>query len=209
MYADDLLLFARADTPNCGIICKVLDKFSKVSGLEVNYGKSSIILPANCTNSDNIRDILNIPIASRITYLGIPLSPYNPKISDFSNLNEKINHKLAGWKAKALSFAGRLQFLKFAISNTIAYWIRGSIIPKTFLKQIDKLCSKFFYFGDMTARKLHLISLRNTCKPKIFGGMGIPSLFSVHFSYACALIGRIYNVNSPLSSLLLHHYVSP
>ncbi|PKU87188.1 Putative ribonuclease H protein [Dendrobium catenatum] len=209
MYADDLLLFGRADTHNCGIIRKLLDKFSAASGLEINFKKSSIILPANYHYADNISYIFNIPHTSCINYLGIPLSPYNPKISDFACLTETINHKLAGWKAKSLSFADRLQFLRFTIWNSIAYWICGSIIPKTIIKKIEKHCAKFLYFGETDSHKLQLISWRNTCKPKIFGGLGIPSLHAVQFSYSCALIRRLYNGSSHLASWLLHHYVFP
>ncbi|PKU84961.1 Putative ribonuclease H protein [Dendrobium catenatum] len=179
MYADNLLLFGKADPHNSTIIRNMLDTFSAASRLDVNFEKSAIILPPNCQHADNFCTILNIPHSSCITYLGIPLSPYNPKIADFSKLMEVVNHKLAGWKAKALSFAGRLQFLRFTIWNSIVYWIRGSIIPKIIIKQIEKICAKFLYFGDTSACKLHLISWKNTCKPKAFGGLGIPSIYYV------------------------------
>ncbi|KAL0928596.1 hypothetical protein M5K25_000499 [Dendrobium thyrsiflorum] len=72
-----------------------------------------------------------------------------------------------------------------------------------------RFCAKFLYFCDTTARKLHLISWKNTCKPKVFGGLGIPSLYSVQFSFTCSLIVRLYNCHSLLSKWLLHKYVSP
>ncbi|XP_020695245.1 uncharacterized protein LOC110108792 [Dendrobium catenatum] len=176
LYANDLILFGKADLPNCEKITKTLKDFSIASGLHINYEKS-------CD-------------------------------SQFSVLLESIIKKLSGWKAKALSFAGRLQFLRYTIWNSIAYWIRGSIIPKTFIKQIDRLCAKFLYFGDssakkFSAKKLHLIAWRNTCLPKEKGGIGLPSLKSLQFSYNCSLIIMIYNTHYPLSVWLFNAYISP
>ncbi|KAI0519609.1 hypothetical protein KFK09_007060 [Dendrobium nobile] len=210
MYADDLLIFGKADIHNCENLCQLIETFSMATSLEINYGKSSLLLSKNCQNPNVISSILKIPCTSTsIAYLGIPISPNNPKLPDFSKLMETITHKLFGWKAKALSFAGRLQFLRFTIWKTIAYWIRGSIIPKTITKQIEKQCAKFLYFGDTTARKMHLISWKNTCKPKVYGGLGLPSLHSVQFSFHCSLIKRLYNYSSPLSIWVFHTYVSP
>ncbi|KAI0496707.1 hypothetical protein KFK09_023031 [Dendrobium nobile] len=210
LYADDLIIFGKAEVDNCIKLSNILKEFSRATGLHVNFGKSSVILPPNCINSEDLCSALNIPAASSfMTYLGIPLSPFHPKISCFSKLMESIIKKLSGWKAKALSFAGILQFLRYTIWNTIAYWIRGSIIPKTILKQIDRLCAKFLFFGDLNKKKLHLISWKKTCKPKEFGGIGLPSLQSLQFCFNCSLILRIYNEKSPLSSWLLHLHVSP
>ncbi|KAI0520542.1 hypothetical protein KFK09_008018 [Dendrobium nobile] len=39
---------------------------------------------------------------------------------------------------------GRIQYLKFTIANTIAYWIRGAIIPKAGCKLIDRICASWY-----------------------------------------------------------------
>ncbi|KAL0929184.1 hypothetical protein M5K25_001128 [Dendrobium thyrsiflorum] len=44
----------------------------------------------------------------------------------------------------------RVQFLKFIIINFIAYWIRGSIIPKGCHKIINRLCSRPERFGGLS-----------------------------------------------------------
>ncbi|XP_028554526.1 uncharacterized protein LOC114580614 [Dendrobium catenatum] len=210
LYADDLIIFGKVDIANYNKLTSILESFSKATGLHVNFGKSSVILPTNCINAQAICIALNIPTASSsMSYLSIPLSPFHPKIGCFSKLMECIITKLSGWKAKVLSLAARLQFLRYTIWNTIAYWIRGSIIPKTILKQIDRLCAKFLFFGDLNKKKMHLISWRNTCKPIELGGIRLPSLQSLQFCFNCSLILRIYNGNSPLKSWLLHSYFSP
>ncbi|KAL0909811.1 hypothetical protein M5K25_020709 [Dendrobium thyrsiflorum] len=104
---------------------------------------------------------------------------------------------------------GRLQFIKFTITNTVVYWMRGALIPKTIIKAIGKICAKFLYFGGDQSKRLHLISWNKTCKPLDKGGLGIASLKAVRFALNCALICRCYNLHNPLSIWLRTRYRSP
>lgn len=129
--------------------------------------------------------------------------------SDFQPLMNNISNHLAGWKARLLSFAGHFQFLKYTVCNTIAYWIRGAINPKTCLKILSRICAEFLFFGDLEARKLHLIAWNHTCKPKKNGGLGIPNLMGLQFANTCSLIFRFYNAKSPLFAFLNAKYGLP
>ena len=46
-FADDLILFAKADQPNCEIIMDVLIEFCDVSGQKVNHAKSKLFASSN------------------------------------------------------------------------------------------------------------------------------------------------------------------
>ncbi|KAL0928980.1 hypothetical protein M5K25_000919 [Dendrobium thyrsiflorum] len=210
LYADDLLVFGKATPDNSAQLALSLDIFAKSSGLQMNPGKSAIILKHSTPNHEEICAAFSIPtFSSKLIYLGIPISIKRKIVSDFSHLIDTITNKLFGWKAKSLSFAGRLQFLRFTIWNTIAYWIRGVILPKTCHKQISKIASNFLYFGDLNAKKLHIVSWSNTCKPNLKGGLGLPSFQALRFSSNCSLILRLYNSASPLSSWCFTRYFSP
>ncbi|XP_020680432.2 uncharacterized protein LOC110098065 [Dendrobium catenatum] len=71
---------------------------------------------------------------------------------------------------------GRIKFLRFTIANTLAYWIRGSIIPKTCIKLIDRLCARFLYHGTTVGKKLHLVAWKNTYLPTCFRESSILAL---------------------------------
>ncbi|KAL0913157.1 hypothetical protein M5K25_016596 [Dendrobium thyrsiflorum] len=132
------------------------------------------------------------------------------KVSDFSPLLEAVTKKLTGWNANLLSFAGRLQYLKFTILNSIAYWIRGSILPKTVIKHIRRLSSKFLFFGDSSvSKKMHLVAWKTVCRPKALGGLGLPDIPALQHGYHCSLLLRIYNNRSPLADWLFSTYTSP
>ncbi|XP_020681050.1 uncharacterized protein LOC110098531 [Dendrobium catenatum] len=211
LYADDVLIFGEATNENCQILVSVINDFANSSGLVINHDKSYIMFPKHVSNQLEVCQLLSIHnIVSKITYLGIPLSFYRLKVADFLPLLDSINKKLNGWKANLLSLAGRLQYLKFTIQNTIAYWIRGSIIPKTVHKVFKKVCSRFLFFGNSnTDKKLHMVSWDKICLPKEKGGLGIYSIKAMQFAFNCSVILKMYNSVSPLACWLLAKYSSP
>ncbi|KAL0920883.1 hypothetical protein M5K25_007898 [Dendrobium thyrsiflorum] len=177
---------------------------------QVNHEKSNLIVSKTINSPLDVCAALNIHNhTSKLVYLGLPISLKKLCSADFQPLILSIAQRLAGWKARLLSIAGRLQYLKFTVWNTIAYWIRGAIIPQPCLKKIAKMCAKSLYFGDSNARKLHLVSWNNTCKPKNLGGLGIPNLNALQFACCCSLIIRFYNYNSLLFDYLNVKYGSP
>ncbi|PKU83813.1 Putative ribonuclease H protein [Dendrobium catenatum] len=210
MYADDLLVMGESSKENANHLKTCLQKFASYSGLHINPSKSAIIFSHNDTRNQIICEELGIHnINLYITYLGIPISPKRLKATHFQPLLSKIYALLAGWKNKFLSFAGRVQFLKFTITNSIAYWIRGSIIPKSCCDTINKLCSKFLFHNNLVERKLHLIPWSKVIIPKIAGGLGIPSIDALYFGVFCSILGRFYNNPNLLSCWYKAKHISP
>ncbi|PKU84233.1 Putative ribonuclease H protein [Dendrobium catenatum] len=210
LYADDLLVFGEASPANCDILLQIISKFSKSSGLFMNLDKSSIMLPKHLINDNSTCRSLGLTYKEIINYLGIPISFKRIKIADFSPLMEEVSRKLSGWNATLLSFAGRLQFLKFTLLNSIAYWIRGSILPKAVIKFVRRIASNFLFFGDITAaNKLHFVAWDTVCKPKNKGGLGLPSIPALQYGYNCSLILRLYTRKFPLADWVFMIYCSP
>ncbi|KAI0507814.1 hypothetical protein KFK09_013942 [Dendrobium nobile] len=104
---------------------------------------------------------------------------------------------------------GRIQYLKFTIANTIAYWIRGAIIPKAGCKIIDRMCARFLYHGSIAEKKLHLISWKKTTMPYCLGGLGIPDIKSMYFGFASTFLWRFYLFKTPLNSWYKLKFDSP
>ncbi|PKU76817.1 Putative ribonuclease H protein [Dendrobium catenatum] len=210
MYADDLLVMGESSKGNANKLKTCLQHFATVSGLHINPSKSAIIFSSNDPTNQTICEELGIyNINLHLTYLGIPISPKRLKASHFQPLLSKITALLAGWKNKFLSFVGRVQFIKFTIINSIAYWIRGSIIPKGCCDTINKLCSKFLFHNNLVERKLHLISWSKVNTPKDAGGLGIPSIDALYFGVFCSKIGRFYNNQNLLSCWYKAKHISP
>ncbi|XP_020698808.2 uncharacterized protein LOC110111333 [Dendrobium catenatum] len=210
LYADDLLIFGEATVQNCKVLVDILDGFAQLSGLKVNHEKSNLIISKSISNPLLIAEALNISsFGDKMTYLGIPISVKKLSKADYQLLLNTISKHLAGWKARLLSFAGRLQFVKYTICNTIIYWVRGTMLSKSCIRNLNRMCSRFLYFGDVEARKVFLIAWNNTCKPKHLGGLGIPNLLGLQFANTCSLVLRFYNSNSMLFKFLNVKYGTP
>ena len=48
-FADDIMLFAKANTKNCNAIMEVINNFCNLVGQKVNYGKSRVFFSPNVT----------------------------------------------------------------------------------------------------------------------------------------------------------------
>lgn len=84
--------------------------------------------------------------------------------------------KLSGWKAKQLSFAGRVMLSKAVIEAVPIYPMMSSAIPKKHLNEIQKLQRSFIWGEEGNNRKAHLIGWDIMMKPKGLGGLAIRNL---------------------------------
>ncbi|KAI0523418.1 hypothetical protein KFK09_005813 [Dendrobium nobile] len=210
LYADDVLVFGKNSIQNAKNFKLIMEDFAKASALCFNPNKSTIIFSPRAGNTREICSILGISnMAESFTYLGIPISIKRLSASFFQPLLDKISGLLDGWKVKFLSMAGRIQFLKFSIANTLAYWIRGAIIPKSVCKFIDRICSRFLFHGNSNYKKMHLIAWTTVCSPKKAGGLGLPSINALYHSFTCSLIWRMLASNNALAVWYRGNYDSP
>ena len=95
-YADDIILFAKANSKNCRTILQTLQDFAEVSDLKINFQKSKVYFSKNVDN--RTRDLLSseLQISHRRDldkYLGMQIkSKY--KASDFQFLVDRIRERV-------------------------------------------------------------------------------------------------------------------
>ncbi|KAL0294562.1 UNVERIFIED_CONTAM: hypothetical protein Sradi_6878900 [Sesamum radiatum] len=107
-FADDLLLFNRADTDSIHLFKDGLTAFAELSGLQANLAKSHLILSRSAGASrDTLLAILNFQEGHLpIRYLGLPLLASRLTIADCQPILQKIDARIKGWEGVMLSFAG-------------------------------------------------------------------------------------------------------
>ncbi|KAL2252827.1 UNVERIFIED_CONTAM: hypothetical protein Sindi_0077400 [Sesamum indicum] len=92
-FADDLLLFCRADLNSLRTLKRGLDRFAEWSGLRLN---------------EQILTIMGFQEGQLpMRYLGLPLLSSRLSISDCQPLLLKIDARINGWEGISLSYAGR------------------------------------------------------------------------------------------------------
>lgn len=108
-------------------------------------------------------------------YLGVPIFNNRAGINTFKFVVEKVKQRLSNWKARTLSFAGRVTLAKSVVQAMPTYAMQSSMIPKTTCDEVDTLCKSFIWGDEDNHRKIHLVNWEKMLKPKVEGGLGMRS----------------------------------
>ncbi|KAL0373936.1 UNVERIFIED_CONTAM: hypothetical protein Sradi_3309300 [Sesamum radiatum] len=139
-FANDLLLFCKADVLSISIFKRGLDLFTSLSRLHANPHKSDLILSKS--THDVWKSLLlvlgfqegHLPVR----YLGLPLLPSFLTTTDCKHLLMKIDGRIKGWEGIQLLFAGRVQVIKSALMALNVYWAITFILPKKIIRKVEK-----------------------------------------------------------------------
>ncbi|KAK1665688.1 hypothetical protein QYE76_053847 [Lolium multiflorum] len=111
-------------------------------------------------------------------FLGLPLSLRKLRKVDFQPpLLDRIASRLACWKAKLLSAAGRLVLLNAVLSALSVYWISVHAMSAWVRKEIDRIRRAWLWRGEETCHGGHCkVAWSWICRPRELGGLGIIDL---------------------------------
>lgn len=148
LFADDLFIFTRATNNDVSCCKTILDKFCMWSGQSVNTSKSGLIFSKNIRPStrNSIKYLLGMrKLATNSKYLGNPLRIGKKKSKSFEFLLEKIKEKLAAWKCKTLSLAGRTTLVRSVLNSIPLYTMSLFKLPKQICNKIDSYTRRFWW----------------------------------------------------------------
>jgi len=130
-----------------------------MTGLKINFSKNEVILINGDHNMNMLyAELFNCQIGTfPLKYLGVPVSPSRLHVKDWAMLEEKNKKKLAAWKGKALSIAGRTTLINSSLSNSSIYHMSMYLLPKTTSDRLDKQRRSFFWQGGGQKKKYHLV----------------------------------------------------
>lgn len=176
MFADDVMIFFDGCSNSLHGISECLDDFASWSGLHMNTAKTELFTTGIDQVESGVIEAYGFSKGSLpIRYLGLPLVSRKLKISEYAPLMTKITLSFRSWSAKLLSFAGRLQLLKTVIFGTVNFWASAFMLPKGCIKNIESLCSRFLWSGNIEKRGLAKIAWNTVCLPKKEGGLELRS----------------------------------
>ena len=179
-FADDILIFAPKN-PMCIInYFRILDVFALMSGLSLNYSKSCFI---SWNASDQIwsREIANsvgcIHSSCPFTYLGFPLGGNMNRDSAWHPVVKRNQTRLASWKTKILSRAGRLTLIKSVLNSLPVYYLSMFKMPKSVALKIVRLQRRFFWGGSCRDKfGSPMVNWSHIQLPKELGGLGVGNI---------------------------------
>ncbi|KAM1146084.1 hypothetical protein PS2_037782 [Malus domestica] len=174
-FADDTLIFLRADENNCRHLSDLLATYCEASGQNVNLLKSSIFFGANVSASlsAHMGSILGMAVVCNLgTYLGVLAIWGRSKKRGLSYVKRQILEKMQGWKQSSLSRAGKEVLIKAVVQAIPAYPMSIFKFPAIVCQELDSLVADFWWGNKDGARKIHWVSKDVLGLPKDLGGLG-------------------------------------
>ncbi|XP_049394711.1 uncharacterized protein LOC125859002 [Solanum stenotomum] len=214
-FADDLLMYCRADLLSVRLMYATFRNFSEASGLQENTEKSFIYIVGvtNHTKQRIIEELRFIEGTLPFRYLGVPLASQKLGVNAYLPLIEKITAKITCWSAKVLSYAGRLQLIKtvlFGVHAVLfgvhAYWAQIFLLPKKAIKTTEQHCRTFLLTCDVTISKKALVSWANICLLGAAGGLHVMNLCTCNNATILKLLWDIDRKKDCLWVQWVHSY---
>ncbi|KAL2253026.1 UNVERIFIED_CONTAM: hypothetical protein Sindi_0097300 [Sesamum indicum] len=163
-FADDLLLFCRADMNSIGVFKTGLDRFAEWSGLRLNVQKSHLIISRSAQGlREEMLEVLGFQEGVLpMRYLGLHLLSSRLTVADFNPLLLKIDKRI-----------GRI--IKFVPLSLSLYWSSAFILPKKVTNEIEKRLRTFLWKGT-TNSGYAKVAWKDLCRSKDEGGLGFKDI---------------------------------
>ena len=206
-YADDTILFLQNDLLQAAHFKWILACFEKLSGMKINYNKSDF-LTLGISEEDKLAlarcfccNIGSFPIK----YLGVPLHFNKLKREDIQPIVNKLMNRVAGWKGKLLSSAGKLILLRSCLSSIPIYLLSVIKFPKWAIENINSHMANFLWSDQDGKQKYHLSNFQSLTQRKEFGGWGILDLGCLNMCLLAAWINRYHLGDHPIWKSIIDH----
>lgn len=203
-FADDCLMFCRANSLEANILKATLAEFSLASGQVINFSKSSLQFSKNVDSitREVVGEIMGIQEGNQKgSYLGLPSLIGRRKSEILGFIKGKIMGRIKSWNNKFLSRAGREILIKNVLQAIPTYAMSIFHLPMTLCRSIEIALNDFWWCGQEVNRKgIRWRAWSDLCKPKSVGGMGFRSISKFNVSLLGKQAWRILNHPNSLVS---------
>ncbi|CAN1270601.1 Putative ribonuclease H protein At1g65750 [Linum perenne] len=177
LFADDALVFCDANQDQVQNILAILICFEAVTGLKVNVHKSVMYTIGEVDDGEGLAKILGCSLGSfPTTYLGLPLGCRSSSRPIWEPVIHNTRLRLETWKARMLSFGGRVTLLKSVLSQLPIFYFSILRAPMSVIKELERIQNRFLWEGGGGDRKQHLVRWDIVKAPMSSGGLGVLDL---------------------------------
>ncbi|CAM8999905.1 unnamed protein product [Rhodiola kirilowii] len=174
-FADDCMIYLRANTSDFVMLKKILEDYEYLSGQKINLSKSEAFFSPNVQQEcrEQLGGILGIAsVQHHSKYLGLPLAVGQRKSDIFRYIIDKVWSRVNGWKEKLLSIAGKEVLIKSVLLATPLYSMSCFSLPGNVLNKLSSAVYSFWWANVGSDRGIHWVKKEKLEEEKIKGGLG-------------------------------------
>ena len=173
-FADDLVLFAKANRKNCVAVKEVIDTFCSLPSQKVSATKTKVFFSPNVPieNRESLCEVLGFRSTPNLgKYLGLPIKHTPPlKITDSSLKGYKASCQVGKPTYSPLRVDWCLPNQLHQLSLTT---ICNVSFPPKILLNVDRISRNFLWGSSDSKRKFHMVEWKKITKPKKERGLGL------------------------------------
>lgn len=182
-YADDTLALVDGPIQMVENLKSLLLWFEASSGLHVNCEKTQAFQINAYEDWEQVLEIWKCtPGLLPDFYLGLPLASGFKKRESWSGLVENFRSKLAIWKRRYLTKAGRLVLVNSTLATLPIFMMSLFVMPISVGEELERIMRNFLWGSTEEKKKFHLIAWDEVCVGVNWGGLGIRRLRDVNVS---------------------------
>ncbi|KAD3337408.1 hypothetical protein E3N88_32928 [Mikania micrantha] len=184
LFADDAIFLGDGTTSNMKNLMRILRCFKAASGLSVNYIKSNVYTVGIDDSQVNLlAQCSKCKIGSfPFTYLGLPVGANMNYIKNWKPVIDIFESRLSLWKAKTLSFGGKITLIKSVLGSLPIYYFSFFKAPNHVIESLERIRRRFLWGDSSNSNKISWIAWERMMAPKVMGGGGIGSLKASNIS---------------------------
>ena len=146
-FADDSIIFCKATIGECNAIQRILGVYEQASSQQLNRTKAALFFSKN--TPDEIKEEIKNRFRAQVIrqhekYLGLPSLVGKNKRNTFNDVKVKLSKKLAGWKEKLLSKAGKEVLIKAVAQAIPTYTMSCFKIPDSLCDDLTSMIRNFW-----------------------------------------------------------------
>jgi hypothetical protein len=211
-FADDSLLFCKANLVEWRRLMRLLEDYEAASGQKLNKEKTSIFFSRNTSEEkkDEISRLSGLSATQCYEkYLGLPTMVGRSKYKAFKSIKDRVWSRLNDWKVKFLSQAGKEILIKAVVQAIPTYCMSVFLLPTSLCKELNSLMQRFWWGHKENISKIHWMSWEKLGASKDKGGLGFRDLTMFNKALLAKQLWRmVENPESLVASIMKAKYFS-
>ncbi|XP_048498159.1 uncharacterized protein LOC125496676 [Beta vulgaris subsp. vulgaris] len=206
VFADDIILCCEGSFPSVYTMLKAFKLFSATSGLQISEQKSDFY-----TAGVSQEVIQRIKAATNFAhnklffrYLGLPVCARKIRVAECNGIIEKMCARIKVWSSRNLSYMARVTLVNSVLLSIHQYWAQMFILPKSVLKEIEKICRAFLWTGEWNSSKPGNVAWEHVCLPKQAKGVGFRQIQTWYVAEIAKYVWAISTKQNNLWVKLVH-----